>query len=638
MKLFKNEGPLSAPTLLLWLVHSHVLLGAALICLFFPDWIVDFYQAPKELVDILHDEIRSAVPLLVGLALLFGSTAMRDMDEVRHEMADMLALVTSLFTLVLLTANLVPADSLAVKCFTGAMVASSFVQALHVLWPRKQRVKPRQPGQADTKPPQVWALWALQGSVSLLAGVLLLVVPWSDLSDLWFNLPGPPLAAEALQLGTRFQKISGIAFMALGLFTFSAMRLSRAWEWRLYCVIFTVVSLLFFLVTVLTWDARHTGWGTTLPAPVMLIFMLSNLVYWLRHEDPVGEELERTPASWALSDIIVGPALALQALLYRRRATHLAGVGASGYMRVVRHPRFPCNAFFKPGMRFTVQMRFATLTSTDDASNDIRGAALRLSNHADVPSPFDMLMNSGAFCATPNLASFAMTVFSRFLGKRITRAIVRSSLQLREALIAGRRRAPACFSRLRYYSQTVRFWGSEDDVRYLVRYRLIYRRSYQAESGLATPEEEDTIWVRERLPTEHRPTNYLREELKQRLTQQGPLMMRLQAQFHRMAPGDTVDWYNSSVDWPEEDHPWVDIGLVVLTAPLPDEHTEVLRFNTANHPPCLGVPSSPSIFDYRSLADSEQRIVYRLQQLRLKIYHLLGMPSFEAELLHLHQD
>ena len=50
--------------------------------------------------------------------------------------------------------------------------------------------------------------------------------------------------------------------------------------------------------------------------------------------------------------------------------------------------------------------------------------------------------------------------------------------------------------------------------------------------------------------------------------------------------------------------------------------------NPANRPPSLGAPPSDGIFDPRSVADSEWRVVTKLQRLRLWMYRTMGLPRF----------
>ncbi len=95
-------------------------------------------------------------------------------------------------------------------------------------------------------------------------------------------------------------------------------------------------------------------------------------------------------------------------------------------------------------------------------------------------------------------------------------------------------------------------------------------------------------------------------------------------------PGDTDDWYNASVEWDERECPWIDVGRVDLDQPMSDADCELLQFNPGNHPMTLGVPRSSSPLDFRSMGDSEARVVRALQRFRLWMYKVFGPPAFGA--------
>ncbi|MEO1227707.1 MAG: hypothetical protein AAFZ18_02290, partial [Myxococcota bacterium] len=59
--------------------------------------------------------------------------------------------------------------------------------------------------------------------------------------------------------------------------------------------------------------------------------------------------------------------------------------------------------------------------------------------------------------------------------------------------------------------------------------------------------------------------------------------------------------------------------------------SERMEFNGSHHPPTMGVPAATGPFDPRSLADSERRVIARLQRLRKWMYGSFGLPSFGGE-------
>lgn len=165
---------------------------------------------------------------------------------------------------------------------------------------------------------------------------------------------------------------------------------------------------------------------------------------------------------------------------------------------------------------------------------------------------------------------------------------------------------------------------------HLVRYRCA-PADLGLESGLPSDADASHIWIRTRLPGDDRAPNYLRQELRDRLTG-APVVMRLQAQFHRPRPGESLEWFNASLDWDEATHPWRDLGTIELHEALDDPDTELLQFDPGNHPPTLGIPIAHSPFDYRSMGDSEARVVRALQRTRLWMYDTFGFPSFGPEM------
>jgi catalase len=310
----------------------------------------------------------------------------------------------------------------------------------------------------------------------------------------------------------------------------------------------------------------------------------------------------------------------------RRRSSHLLGVGAKGEFLPAVGDGVPSHDFFRNGKPMPVKVRFANLTELDDAALDVRGCAVMFEGSDG--ERFDLLMNTGSFCPAFNLPTFAGFVASKFVPEKGSEAIVRSNRVAREGGVAGLRSGPDSYARLYFHSQIVRYWVDINGVRRLVRYRCV-PDDLGPESGLPDAAEAEHIWIRERRVGDERASNYLREELRQRV-KDGGVRMRIQAQFHRPAGGDSEEWYNPSVDWDEDTHPWQELGTLELREGLPDAETERLCFDPGNHPASLGIPRSASIWDYRSLGDSEARVVRTLQRLRTSMYRRSGLPSFGA--------
>ncbi len=607
-----------------WLVQSVWLFVLSALCLFTPSWFAVPMWGGDRQADALTTlmtsyEMRLVVPLTFGVALFSSVAAMREDQDVRRRMAGSFALLLGFCDALFVLHDRRGAfgDVVAVLATLGIVL-----QGVYALWPRAHVIPPRLSGTANTQPPALWMLWAVQGAGFVAVGVCLVVVPWRQWARIEYLSPVPTVPAAEF-----IQDFRGMLYLGLGLFSFHAMSLESEWHWRLYSGIFSLIAGVAMVVSGLFWSAGTHSPLVLLPILPLLVVFLANGRFWRRHRDPIGEEIGHGPDGWTLLDIPTGPFLAIQSLFYRRRSTHLMGVGARGTFWVAPEGAgFPPHSFFTPGRKFPLQARFATLTSRDDACCDIRGAAIRLSGDLQVESPFDMLMNSGAIAGPSDMAGFCLGVVSRFMPRSFFDGAVEKDLQTREALIAGRRRAPECYSTLHYYSQVVRFWVGTDHVRRLVRYRLT--NPERAETGIPDAKDSAAIWVSERREGVRRPSDYLRTALKQRLAGKKPIRLIFQAQFHRPMPGDSLDWYNAAVDWPPDDHPWVAVGEVLLTEPLSDEETERLEFNAANHPPNLGIPAANGMHDFRSLGDAERRVIRRLASYRRTMYEVLGLPRF----------
>ena len=281
------------------------------------------------------------------------------------------------------------------------------------------------------------------------------------------------------------------------------------------------------------------------------------------------------------------------ALLTRRRATHAAGVGARGRARIVDNPRFPHHDFFVPGRAFPVTLRHANVQTADDAGLDVRGAALKFSDHED-KSPFDLPMNTGKASIFNDARNFWHLIRAEILYTLLGshRMLIRFYRRYPRGFAAEQgsvRRAPSSFTRLHYYSKLVMAFRGKDGVLRGVRYRLL-PGDPGPEDGLPSPEDEQHPWVLERLEEERRPEDYLRLELKDRLAL-GPVVYRLQLQLHDLGEDEAI--CDASELWDEREYPWMDLASVTLDQALPDSQTERLRFSLAKPTRLARGPAGP---------------------------------------------
>ena len=486
-------------------------------------------------------------------------------------------------------------------------------------------------GKPNTLPQRLWFLWALQMLTLTICSLLVLVIPDRLLVFFCVVLPHD-LSQPGSETSPLVELLQSNAptLLALAFVSVHGMHSAREWAWRSLAAIFASSLSLLALAFLVVWTPEHFEWWLWSAFFAMLLFLVMNLLLPGRHNEWMAANVGGGPDGWTFTDLLVGPVLVLRVLLRRRRASHAFGVGASGVFEVgerTGEQQIPHHPFFRPGRRFRVHARFSNRSCSDDASNDVRGAAIHLTE-SDGDEAFALRMNTGAFAAERNLWGFGTAALLDSLPRAVHRARLRRRRDQREAAVAGIRCAPASFLGLHYHAQTVRLWVDTDDTPHLVRYRLVPPEHESVEeSGLPDPERTDCIWSRRRAVDERRAPDYLRQELRQRLEGENRAEMLLQAQFHIQQPGDGLQWFDPSVDWHTGDHPWRTIGTVALDTPLSARDTEKLRFRADNHPPGLDVPSSPSPFDHRSMADSERRIINRLARMRLWMYRALGMPK-----------
>lgn len=648
-----GEGSLHRAATLVWLLQGALFLAVAFAWGFFPACFVGASARPTELClwssPVGLDRLGvSAVQLRVPFALAFAMAslfaAMREDASARAKYARAFCATLTVWAAVDVYRSLhgVPAAWLLVDgVFVVPFVANVvFALGLREETPRWRRLS----GSASTLPPGLWLLWAVQGLLCVASGVAVIFGAHTSLALAKYGpcalgaLARLPLcagsgatSAEVPHAAVDALRVLGAPGVGLGMLSWSAMRAEHEWLWRMYAQSATIVFSAWFVALLVTWGGGGYAplTGLALCVPPLLLAVANHRLAGPRRES-FAEDLGQAPEGWILMDLFCGPMLALQSILSGRRATHLAGVAARGSFTVLPLPaegeRRPEHEFFAPGKTFPAVVRFAGATWRDQAALDVRGCALRLALPGEL-SPFDMGLNTGSVSAASHLVGFALLVFSKWLPKAAMRPQLKKSWRTREVAIIGLRRAPECYSTLHYYSQTVRIWVDPHDVRWLVRYRFVPEDPTAPETGLPDQRDIDALWERARRPEEKRPTDYLSQELCVRLEGPRSLRFRFQGQFHKPGLGDGTAWYNAGVEWPEDTHPWRDIAIVELDTPLEEDETELLEFNAGNHPGSLGVPMAPSAWDYRSLADSERRIIQRLQALRRWRYGAFGLPK-----------
>jgi hypothetical protein len=615
----------------LWVIQTLLLLATSLLCMFAPETVLGSVVSDPNIPEHASDGLRVSGSLLLGLASFNVFALMMSRTVYRRSFSILFFLAFAMTSIVLWLE--VSSDLYTRSMAVGCSILTLFA-FLNLRW-----AIPRPPGAmsqndsgiAGSKPASSFIAWLVQLLLLTVAAIALLF--WAE-SVLRFLSGGMSSVAGAPTPGSRLihsqWHLVGILSAVVAVLTGYGMASQRDPVWRGFAFFggFSFIALSAALIFVTFTDRYHVVSLGLFGLGVALFY----LNRWIGQRPATWdtEDTDRNLDSWALMDLVAGPLMGLSVLFTKRRSSHLMGVGAGGVFTVsenVGEPSFPLNDFFEHGKEFAVQTRFANLTELDDAALDVRGCSIKFSTGRS-ESPLDLLMNTGTYCPAFNLLTFAGFVASKFVPTAGSRAIVRSNLIAREGGIAGLRRAPDSFAALHYYSQIVRHWVDTEGVRHLVRYRCVPEDPGQ-ESGLPSDDDASHIWLRERLPNESRPTDYLRAELRERV-ERGRITMRVQAQFHTPSPGDSEDWYNPSVEWDVRECPWTDLGKLSLDRALNDADTELLQFDPGNHPLTLGIPRSSSPLDFRSMGDSEARVVRALQRLRVWMYKVLGPPTFGA--------
>lgn len=607
----------------IWLGQLGLLVAGGLLYFFVPGFCLAALTGVDraELSRLAVDQLRMSSPYLLGLGgfTLFGLMTWRTV--LRPRCAGVFAMAFAVWATVQWMG--VSAGHYAAPGAAAAVLATLLAMAnlYFARQPALERIVPEDGGVCDTKPAMAFVFWTLQGLVLSGGSLAFLFAPAPVLSLISGNPMG---SAPMTDLATEQTRLLGALATGMSVLSFVAISSQRSFAWRGFAFFFS-----FFLTIWVLSIAWILLWGhyalpvLTVLVPGLVFLPMNVWLYGAQGEwDPEGAS--RTPDAWSVLDLVAGPIMGLSVLLTRRRSSHLVGVAARGRFHAAPWEGVPPHQLFADATPRPVQVRFANLTELDDASLDVRGCAIKFSEHRH-DSPFDLLLNTGSFCPAFNLWTFTGFVASKFVPTRGSELIVRSNLVAREGGVAGLRRAPDCYSRLYYYGQIIRDWVSSDGRHYLVRYRCA-PSDLGAESGLPDDADAARIWVRDRLPGDDRPADYLRLQMRA-LLEQGPVQMRLQAQFHEPQPGDSDEWYNASVDWDADLCPWRDLGTLELTEPMNDADAEVLQFDPGNHPPTLGIPCSAGPSDYRSMGDSEARVVRALQRLRSWMYGAFGLPS-----------
>lgn len=327
-------------------------------------------------------------------------------------------------------------------------------------------------------------------------------------------------------------------------------------------------------------------------------------------------------AAWRVADHTMVGMLTAHAFVTRRRMSHLFGTAGTGEIRVVDEPTFPAHDFFRPGRTFPCRLRHASATFQDDAWLLLRSASLKFAD-ADYEAPLDLEMNTGCTSLFSNTAMFYD--FGKLdTGGRIRRDgwYYRKYPLAWESVKQGVRRDVRSYALLHYYTQTVSRFEGLDGVERFVRFRLL-PASRVPDHGF--PDEWDFARPinQHRRPGEVRSPTFLRDEWEQRVAEQGADYV-LQLQLHDAS--DDWDVVDSLREWDARVCPWHDVAEVHVSATLPYERSNRMRFSVGHQPPSLGLLPARSLYDPNSL-NQLRALASRAKAARLLSYRVFGEPA-----------
>lgn len=121
--------------------------------------------------------------------------------------------------------------------------------------------------------------------------------------------------------------------------------------------------------------------------------------------------------------------------------------------------------------------------------------------------------------------------------------------------------------------------------------------------------------IQTRLENDKRPTDYLKQEYKQRLDK-GPIHYKLQIQLHVPKEDDPPQLLHAGRSWDLSIHPWMELADVVIHTPLAPDVVERTCYNVANQHSSLGLLSAVSIYDYNSVAQVRSEVYTFSQHMR----------------------
>jgi arachidonate 5-lipoxygenase len=308
----------------------------------------------------------------------------------------------------------------------------------------------------------------------------------------------------------------------------------------------------------------------------------------------------------------------------RQRMSHNNGIGAKGKFIVDLDPNLPPNEFWQNGKEFPMRIRHAAATFYDDAMGALRSISIKLADTA-FESPFDMNLNNG-----PSSLFWSTASFLRLAGMRKQRYGVEYQYWYRyypdgrEKAIGTLRRRPTSYTNQIYYSKTPYLWISTDGVKHYTKYKVIPFDDVE-ESGLVYGNDLIEPENQRITPGETLSRNYLKDEFTDRLNSGEVVKYRLLAQVRKASPDDDFKVFNNMIDWPEDEFPYLQVGILEVTEAMSWDDSNLIAFAVTNLHPTLAIIPATSIHDPNSL--NYMRAKGELaRKARWLSYKVKGMP------------
>lgn len=300
---------------------------------------------------------------------------------------------------------------------------------------------------------------------------------------------------------------------------------------------------------------------------------------------------------WLLTAGII-TLVAFNSLVTRRRMSHDNGMTCKGKIRILDELEIPPSDFFEPGREFPCRLRHASVSFEDDARLVVRSGSLKFSD-TDHESPLDIMMNTGTAGPFQHAWDFLKFMIATIKGRE---GHIKPYLDANPHLSDGITKSvcyPDTFALLNYHSKTALGYKDKGGKDWYIKFKLTpWDRG--PDRGRPTDEELKEFWLQAPKPGETRSRNFLKDEFLRRVAD-GPVKYHLQAQFHEVIEGEDRQILNCGIAWDEETHPWIDLADVEVDEVMPTAEGNMTWYDVLNHPRCMSIPESRSIFDPASI-------------------------------------